>query len=112
MDELQLVRERYVEELRYKAHLRSDAVIRAFAEVERERFLGPGPWQIMNFDGSYWGTPDANPRHIYHDVLVAIHPDRKLNNGQPSALAHLIEALELQRGAHVVHLGCGTGYYT
>jgi len=113
MEDLQIIRERFAEDLRYKANLRSNAVIRAFAEVEREHFLGPGPWQIYNVFGAYyWPTPDADPRHIYHDVLVAIDPKRLLNNGQPSGLAFLIEALELQPGAQVVHLGCGTGYYT
>lgn len=111
MVELYTIRERFAEDLRYKANLKSRAVIRAFAEVERERFLGPGPWQIYNAFGSYyWPTPDAEPRHTYHDVRVGIVPDRFLNNGQPSGLAFLIEALELQAGANVVHLGCGTGF--
>jgi protein-L-isoaspartate(D-aspartate) O-methyltransferase len=113
MDELQAARERYAEDLRYRADLRSPALIRAFAEVERERFLGPGPWRIYNTFGSYyWTTPDADPRHLYHDVLVAIDEGRLLNNGLPSCLAFLIEALELEPGAHMAHLGCGTGYYT
>jgi protein-L-isoaspartate(D-aspartate) O-methyltransferase len=45
-------------------------------------------------------------------VLVAIDEKRLLNNGQPSFLAILIEALALQEGDHVVHVGCGTGYYS
>jgi protein-L-isoaspartate(D-aspartate) O-methyltransferase len=112
MDRLQTTCERFAEDLRYRANLRSAAVIRAFAEVERERFLGLGPWQIYNpFGAYYWTTPDADPRHIYHDVFVGLDPARQLNNGQPSGLAFLIEALELESGRHVVHLGCGTGYY-
>jgi hypothetical protein len=43
MDDLQAARELYAEDLRYRADLRSAAVIRVFAEVEREHFLGPGP---------------------------------------------------------------------
>ena len=35
-----------------------------------------------------------------------------LNNGYPSFLAFLIEQLELKEGDHVVHVGCGPGYYT
>jgi protein-L-isoaspartate(D-aspartate) O-methyltransferase len=112
MGELQKARERFGEKLRSRANLHSDAVIRAFEQVGREHFLGPGPWRIMNLDGSYWWTPDANPRHIYDDVLVAIDADRKLNNGQPSGLACVIEALALQQVGHVVHLVCRTGYYT
>lgn len=103
----------YAEEFAYTAHLTSAAVIRAFARVPRERYLGPGPWRIFQpYARSYWTTPDANPRHLYHDVLVAIDETRLLNNGQPSFLAFLIEALGLQEGDHAVHVGCGTGYFT
>jgi protein-L-isoaspartate(D-aspartate) O-methyltransferase len=57
-------------------------------------------------------TADADPRHLYRDVLVAIEPERQLNNGSPSSLALWLDALELQPGEHVVHVGCGTGYYS
>jgi protein-L-isoaspartate(D-aspartate) O-methyltransferase len=112
-DSTPIARQRYAEDLRYRADLHSTALIRAFAEVKRERFLGPGPWRIYNtFGFYYWTTPDADPKHLYHDVLVAIEEGRLLNNGLPSCLAFLIEALELKPGEHVAHLGCGTGYYT
>src|SRR5262249_36117364 len=52
------------------------------------------------------------PHHLYHDVLIAIDPIRRLNNGQPSLWAHLYDQLELEPGAHVVHIGAGTGYYS
>lgn len=107
------IRERYAEEFTYTAHLTSAAVIRAFARVPREHYLGPGPWRIFQpYARFYWTTPDADPKHLYHDVLVAIDEMRLLNNGQPSFLAFLIEALERQEGDHAVHVGCGTGYFT
>jgi protein-L-isoaspartate(D-aspartate) O-methyltransferase len=106
-------REHYAAEFRYTAHLSSVAVIRAFARVPREQYLGPGPWRIYQpYTRQYWTTPDADPCHLYHDVLVAIDEMRLLNNGQPSFLAFLIEALALRQGDHVVHVGCGTGYYS
>src|SRR5258708_31608203 len=40
---LNAARRSYAEELKYAAHIGSDAVVRAFAKVPRERFLGPGP---------------------------------------------------------------------
>jgi len=43
---------------------------------------------------------------------VVIDAKRHLNNGYPSFLAFLIDELQLQLGEHVVHIGCGTGYYT
>ena len=37
---------------------------------------------------------------------------RDINNGQPSALARWMSALDLKAGDRVFHLGCDTGYYT
>jgi protein-L-isoaspartate(D-aspartate) O-methyltransferase len=105
-------RQFYAEELRAVANLQSEALIRAFAKVPREHFLGPGPWQIRIPSLGYRTTPDANPKHLYHNVLVAIDAGRGLNNGQPSALALWFDALDLQEGNRVVHVGCGTGYYS
>jgi protein-L-isoaspartate(D-aspartate) O-methyltransferase len=45
-------------------------------------------------------------------VLVAIDASRVLNNGQPSGLAGWFDTLGLRNGERVVHVGCGTGYYT
>lgn len=123
LDEL---RQYYAEEIRAVANIQTEAVIAAFAKVPREHFLGQGPWLIANPDswqamtpnsnvkggGTYRTTPDDNPKHLYHNILIAIDPERKLNNGQPSGLAARLDALELQTGNHVLHVGCGVGYYT
>ena len=120
------LRQYYAEEIRAVANIQSEALVAAFAKVAREHFLGPGPWQIPNPDswqaiapmasikggGSYRTTPDDDPRHLYHNILVAIDAERKLNNGQPGSLAMWIDALELQAGDRVLHVGCGVGYYT
>jgi protein-L-isoaspartate(D-aspartate) O-methyltransferase len=106
-----VARRSYAEELKYVAHIRSDAIVRAFAKVAREKFLGPGPWRIP-WGQEHWTTADADPKHVYHNVLVAFDPVRGLNNGQPSFLAFLMDALELKAGEHVAHIGCGTGYYS
>jgi len=113
-DPVALARQHYAEELRHVAGLRSPAVVAAFASVPRERFLGPGPWRIrrpMAVPG-YWTTDDADPRHVYHNVLVALDEAREINNGQPSLWAFLFEQLGIRPGERVRHLGCGTGYYT
>ena len=57
-------------------------------------------------------STDADPAHLYHDVLVAIDPARRLNNGQPSYLAFCLDALDLREADCVLHVGCGVGYYT
>jgi protein-L-isoaspartate(D-aspartate) O-methyltransferase len=116
MSDLDSLRNYYAEELRAVANLQSESLVRAFAKVPRERFLGPGPWRILTPSEpgsvSYRTTEDADPRHLYHNVLVAIDEERHINNGQPSGLALWFDALDLQQGNRVVHVGCGTGYYS
>jgi len=113
-DTIEEARRHYAEELRFTARLRSRAVIDAFAMVPRERFVGPGPWRILSpmALAEYWTTEDADPRHLYHDVLIAIDEERRLNNGQPSLWARMYDHLELSDAAHIVHVGAGTGYYS
>src|SRR5947209_17413281 len=120
------IRRFYAEEIRAVSNLQSKAVVDALAKVPREHFLGPGPWQIVNADawqmmpantglgggGSYRTTDDSDPKHLYHNVLVAIDADRKLNNGLPSAVAWWLDGLGLRRGDRVLHVGVGVGYYT
>jgi protein-L-isoaspartate(D-aspartate) O-methyltransferase len=104
----------YAEELRFTAHIRSPAVSVAFATVPRERFVGAGPWRVRSpMDmAEYWTTEDADPRAVYHDLLIALDERRQINNGQPSLWAFLLDQLGVAAGEHVLHLGCGTGYYT
>ena len=83
----------------------------AFAAVKRERYLRPGPWQILRHSG-YHPTPDVDPVYLYSDVLIGIVPERGLNNGMPSYLAPLISSANIRAGEHVVHIGAGVGYYT
>ena len=45
--------------------------------------VGPGPWSVFGASGS-GVTDDADPRRLYNDVLVALVPERRINNGQPS----------------------------
>jgi protein-L-isoaspartate(D-aspartate) O-methyltransferase len=105
----------YAEDIRIAAGLNSGPLIEAFARVPREQFIGPPPWQIASPDmiaGEMGYITTENPQDLYHNVLIALDPKRHLNNGQPSALAHWINALDLKEGDRVFHLGCGVGYYT
>jgi protein-L-isoaspartate(D-aspartate) O-methyltransferase len=114
MTDLATMRAWYAEELRYAAGVKSAAVVRAFAAVPRERFLGPGPWQVCTGAGpeKYWSTEDADPRCVYHNVVIGMLPEKGLNNGQPSFWAFLFDRLDLGRNKRVLHLGCGAGYYS
>ena len=113
MSELDDIRQYYAEELRAVANLQSETLVRAFAKVRREHFLGPGPWQVFSPGlESVWTTTDGDPKHLYHNLLVVIDAEQHLNNGHPGFLAFLIDQLDLKAGGHVVHVGCGPGYYT
>ena len=101
----------FAEDLRYKGHIGSRAVIEAFTTVPRELFVGPGPWRISGM-GEFWTTENDAPESVYHDVLIAIDEELHINNGQPSLYAFLFDRLGIVAGGSVLHLGCGTGYYT
>src|SRR6266571_1437134 len=60
----------------------------------------------------YMATPDADPRRVYHNVVLALDRSRDLTNGQPGTLAHYINSLNLAPANRVYHLGAGAGYYT
>ncbi|HUH83420.1 MAG TPA: methyltransferase domain-containing protein [Stellaceae bacterium] len=113
-DPVAVARRAYAEELRFTVRLRSAAVVEALATVPRERFVGPGPWRIKSpWDlAEYWTTEEADPCAVYHDVLIALDEVRGINNGQPALWAFLLDRLGIERGEEVLHLGCGTGYYT
>src|SRR5205085_7472724 len=89
MSDLDAARQRYAELIRKNALLHSEPLVRALAEVPREKFLGPGPWKILRRLNltTYEDTPDDDPVHLYDDVLVAIDITRRLNNGLPSGVA-------------------------
>ena len=104
----------FAEDLKVIAKISNVSLVDAFARVRREDFVGPGPWQILpaSLDQSYQFTPDADPRHLYQDVLVALDAERHLNNGLPSWLAKAMELSGVKAGETVVHIGAGVGYYT
>lgn len=88
-----------------------DRLRAAFAQVEREHFLGAGPWPIFAGSG-YIPSVCDDPRLLYQDVLVALDAGRGINNGQPSLHALCLAACAPAAGERVVHVGAGTGYYT
>ncbi|MGH9598388.1 MAG: protein-L-isoaspartate O-methyltransferase family protein [Terracidiphilus sp.] len=110
-DPIAAARRYYAEDLRFKTRMTSPALFAAFAAVPRERFVGPGPWRIQTL-GELWTTEDHDPRHVYHDTLIALDEAKRINNGQPSLWAYYLDRLRVCAGDRVLHLGCGTGYYT
>ncbi len=96
----------------YASVVAADPRVReAFAEIPREKFLGPGPW-LVRTPGGHVSVPADNPALLYQDVLVALTGDGSINNGQPSLHALCLAALNVAEGETAVHVGAGTGYYT
>jgi protein-L-isoaspartate(D-aspartate) O-methyltransferase len=111
--ELAAVRRAYARQMGLMAGVIDPKVEAAFAAVEREKFLGAGPWSVMSIlRGSSMSTPDDNPAHLYADNVVSIVPGKRLNNGQPSLYYRLFADAQVPVGAHIVHVGAGTGYYS
>src|SRR5579859_3065179 len=116
MSDLSARRRFFAEEIEAIAGLKTPALVEALATVPRERFLPPGPWTFRSeadfAAGAPRRTPDADPRHVCHNVTIAIEPARNLYNGNPSFVGMAIDALAIAPGARVLHVGAGTGYYS
>jgi protein-L-isoaspartate(D-aspartate) O-methyltransferase len=108
---IESARRSYAEELCHLNGVSSPGLLAAFATVPRERFVGPGPWAIQS-NGTSWFTQDADPTHVYRDALIVLDGSKHLNNGQPSLWAIHLDSLHVRPGDRILHLGCGTGYYT
>jgi protein-L-isoaspartate(D-aspartate) O-methyltransferase len=91
--------------------MKNERLKEAFASTPRERFVGRGPWKIFA-GGNYVETPTDDPAFLYQDVVVALAPERRINNGQPVLHAMNLAALDVKQGEKVLHVGAGTGYYT
>jgi protein-L-isoaspartate(D-aspartate) O-methyltransferase len=105
----------FAEEIEAIAGLRNARLVDALATIPRERFLRAGPWTVRSeadFAAPPRQTPDADPRHVCHNLVVAIDPARQLYNGTPSLISMAIDALGLSEGRRALHIGAGLGYYT
>ena len=109
---LEEARRWFAEELRAIGHLTDERVVGAFAAIPRERFAGPGPWNLFHITDGYWSTPDDDPRRLYHNVLIGLDVARGINIGEPVLWARHLDRIGLREGDRVLQLGTGTGYYT
>jgi protein-L-isoaspartate(D-aspartate) O-methyltransferase len=110
-DPIESARHFYAEELCRINHISSPSILAAFSTVPRELFVGPGPWMIQT-SGTQWFTESDDPRNVYQDALIVLDAAKCLNNGQPSLWAFHLSLLGVRPGDHILHLGCGTGYYS
>jgi protein-L-isoaspartate(D-aspartate) O-methyltransferase len=83
--EEEVIRRAYAKQTMAACGISDRRIETAFASVKREHFLGRGPWQVGRWGRGYIPTPSRNPVYLYDDVVVAIIPERHLNNGQPKS---------------------------
>ena len=108
----------FAEEIRAIGALQNESnterVLDAFATVSRENHVGDGPWLLFSpLPGmESRRTPDSDPKHLYHNVLVALDEKRKINIGDPSLWARLLSQTPIAEGSSVLQVGAGSGYYT
>jgi protein-L-isoaspartate(D-aspartate) O-methyltransferase len=110
------IRQRYAEEIRTSTNVTSAGLLRAFASVPREEFVGSGPWKVLSRVSGQMQPQVADvtdPAELYHDVAILLDPSRSLTNGNPSTLAPWLDALDLSMGKSVFILDVEQGiYYT
>src|SRR5690349_12341687 len=104
MSDIAAFRSLYAEFIVRSSGSTSQRLIEAFAEIPREDFLGPGPWQVFVGSG-YIPTISDDPRLVYQDILIALAPERKINNGQPSLHARCLDVASPSIGESVIHIG-------
>lgn len=109
--ELTAARRRYADHVTHISGARDPRLREVFARVPRERFLGPPPWLYFGERG-YQAVAGDDPVRLYDDIVVALRPGDGINNGQPSLHATCLAALAVRHGDRVLHVGCGTGYYS
>lgn len=111
MTALDEARKRYARIIAAAPGVDDERVSAAFAAVPREPFVGAGPWLFLADDG-YVESESSDPALIHEDVVVALLPGKRINNGQPTLHARCLSAARVRPGERVLHIGCGSGYYT
>jgi protein-L-isoaspartate(D-aspartate) O-methyltransferase len=109
--ELAILRRVYARQMLALSSTENSPLEAAFASVAREAFLGVEAWSMISIYGPQ-KVPDNDPVYAYQDVLIALAPERGVNNGSPSLHARLLDALAVHPGQTITHIGAGTGYYT
>jgi protein-L-isoaspartate(D-aspartate) O-methyltransferase len=111
-DSLATVRRSFAEKIAKQQNVSDPRLIEAFATVPRERYLGPGPWHVLNNTPDYVVTESDDSALVYINAPIALDPIRRINNGEPGLHIGLLAQLAPQPGDHVVQVGVGGGYFT
>lgn len=111
-EELKLIRRAYAAQVVVSAGVQDKRVEVAFASVPRERFIAGNDWLLPLGPVGPRPLKCDNPVIAYQDKLLVLNAGKGINNGSPSLHAAMIEALNVQPAARIVHIGAGTGYYS
>jgi protein-L-isoaspartate(D-aspartate) O-methyltransferase len=113
-DYLKKLRLSYAKAICMWNNVTSRSIRKAFGKIPREQFEGEAPWNILDGFG-YWAPnfyKETKLSNIYKNVHIAKKEAKLLNNGIPSTQADWINAVHLQKNEKILHIGCGSGYYT
>jgi hypothetical protein len=72
---LAIVRRAYARQMLGIGNIRNDRLELAFATIRREHFLGPEPWQIVQWPPGPL-LPANDPVYVYQDVVLALAPSQ------------------------------------
>ncbi|WP_052889432.1 rRNA adenine N-6-methyltransferase family protein [Thermogemmatispora carboxidivorans] len=117
-------RERLVATLVAQGSLHTPALREAFLRVPRETWISAYYEPMASSDhAGRWQRREADPQAqehwaawleaLYRDVPLVIRLQGDLpvsSSSAPTAMARMLEALEVQPGQHVLEIGTGTGY--
>jgi len=81
MKNLDVLRRFYARLVTTHAGVEDSRIVDAFATVERERFVGAGPWQIKAAANGYMASETDDPAVLYQDIVVGLVPEKGINNG-------------------------------
>lgn len=110
--EIAIVRRAYARQLMAVAGIQDERIERAFATVRREAFLGTPPWQIVRHSHMPSSLAVSDPICVYQDQVIALTPQRGVNNGSPSLHTAMLHDLAVVPGQRIAQIGAGGGYYT
>ena len=105
------VRAFYAKEMASASGSSDPRIEQIFKSIRREAFMPPGPWKVLVGD-NYVETLSADPRYLYQNNLIALDPEKGINNGEPFLHARWIGVVAPKAGETVTHIGAGTGYYS